>query len=233
MRKYVTAGLACFALAVASAAQAAPASSAYNWNGLYIGGNLGYSWGKWDSTGYVPNGSYSPSVNGILGGLQLGYNWQMSSRWLLGVEADIQITGESKSNDWTAPAVVSTVAGVPNIPAGAANNKWKFPWFGTLRGRIGYSPDNWLFYFTGGLAYGQTKSEVTAPGGVALSESSTRTGWTLGGGIEAPVAQRWTAKVEYLYVDLGSRIFFQNTVIPVDTKFHDHIIRIGVNYKLQ
>ena len=121
--------------------------------------------------------------------------------------------------------------GLPQtVPGGAANNTWKFPWFGTARGRIGYAPDNWLLYFTGGLVYGQTKSDVTSPTGT-LSESTTRVGWTLGGGAEVPISAKWTAKLEYLYMSLGSRIFFQNTAFAVDTKLRDNVLRLGVNYK--
>ncbi|HTS39888.1 MAG TPA: outer membrane protein [Xanthobacteraceae bacterium] len=211
-------------------ARAAPRPVGYNWNGFYAGGNIGYSWGKWDSTGAVVNGSDSPSVNGMIGGLQLGYNWMQINRWLLGLEADIQISGERKSTDWVTAAGF-TFAGLP-VAGTAVHNAWKFPWFGTVRGRIGYAPDNWLLYFTGGLAYGQTKSEITTPT-VSMSDSVTKWGWTIGGGVEAPVAAQWTAKIEYLYIDLGSRTFFAGTTLPVSSNLHDNVIRLGVNYKFQ
>ena len=209
-------------------ARATPRAVVYNWSGAYIGGNLGYSWGKWDSTGAVQNGEDSPSVNGILGGLQLGYNWQRD-RFVLGLEGDIQITGERKSNDWATPAQ----AGIRGLPAGGVlvNNTWKFPWFGTARARIGYAPDNWMLYATGGLAFGQTKSSLTTPA-ISLSESVTKLGWTLGGGAEYALSAKWTAKIEYLYISLGSRTFFGNTTTPVDTKLRDNVLRFGVNYKL-
>ena len=214
----------------ASPTARAPRAAVFNWNGFYAGGNIGYSWGKWDSTGFVVNGSDSPSANGVIGGLQLGYNWMASNRWLLGLEADIQLSGEQKSTNWTTP--VTTVVGVAPLGGVGVSNSWKFPWFGTVRGRVGYAPDNWLLYVTGGLAYGEVKSDL-ATTGIALSDSVTKWGWTIGGGIEMPVAAQWTAKIEYLYIDLGSRTFFAGTTLPVSSNLHDNVIRLGVNYKFQ
>jgi outer membrane immunogenic protein len=196
------------------------------WQGLYVGGNIGYSWGEWKSTGFVPGGSVTPSVNGVLGGLQVGHNWRTSPPWVLGLEADIQITDQRDSINWTTPGFV----GAAVIPGGPASNSWSFPWFGTVRGRIGYAPDVWMLYFTGGFAYGETKSSVTAPG-FAASESVTRGGWTIGGGLEYAYAPRWSVKLEYLYLDLGSRIFF-STGPAVNTRLNDHVVRVGVNLKL-
>jgi outer membrane immunogenic protein len=240
MIRLLFAGAAVAVLALASPASAtdlpqmaaptarAPARAVgYNWNGSYIGANIGYSWGKWDSTGTVQNGADSPSVNGVLGGIQIGYNWLNNNRWLFGLEADIQITGESKSNDWTTtPAVGAFLA-----PGVAVNNTWKFPWFGTARARIGYAPDNWLLYGTGGFAFGQTKSTLTTPA-ISLSESVTKLGWTLGGGAEYALSAKWTAKIEYLYINLGSRTFFGSSTTPVSSNLRDNVIRLGVNYKL-
>ena len=104
---------------------AAAPFSGYNWNGAYVGVNLGYQWGKvtnWPST----------SPNGVMGGVQVGYNWQVG-QFVFGAEADLQGSGAE-----------DTFAA------------WKFsnPWFGTVRGRAGYAMNNVLAYATGGLAYG-------------------------------------------------------------------------------
>jgi outer membrane immunogenic protein len=77
---------------------------------------------------------------------------------------------------------------------------------------------------------GQTKSSITAPG-IATSESATKAGWTIGGGAEYALSARWTAKLEYLYVNLGSRVFFGNSSTPIDSKLRDNVLRLGVNYK--
>ena len=166
------------------------------WGGPYLGGNIGYGWGS------VDNNSTKPS--GFVGGVQVGYNWRFSPSdpWVFGLEGDIQATG---ADDTFAP--------------------WKFsnPWFGTLRGRVGYSFGNVLVYGTGGLAFGGLRSERVG----GLSESRTTAGWTAGVGAEYGFAPNWTAKVEYLYVDLSDSRF---TITGVSNGYEFALIRVGVNY---
>jgi outer membrane immunogenic protein len=175
-----------------SAPYFAPAATGFNWSGAYVGANLGYSWGK------VTNSNTSPS--GIEGGVQGGYNWQ-SGQFVYGAETDLQLSG---SEDTFAPF------------------KFSNPWFGTLRGRGGFAYSNFLFYLTGGLAYGSVKAESAF-----LSESRTQLGWTVGLGGEMGITTNWSAKVEYLYMDLGSRNY---TVTGTSNAFHDNILRVGLNY---
>ena len=143
---------------------------------------------------------------------------------------------------------------MPAVPATVASNH-KLNWFGTVRGRLGWLPSQrYLLYVTGGLAYGDFESNyllsVDALAPVAFSRSSTRTGWTIGGGIEGMLWDRWTAKIEYLYLDLGSinGLVLGGTLIAPNvpsaglttvtaanintgTKFTDNILRIGLNYR--
>jgi outer membrane immunogenic protein len=109
---------------------AAAPFNGYNWNGVYVGANLGYHWGS------VTNWGGSPS--GITGGGQIGYNFQVHPNWVLGIEADIQ---GSAANDTFAAY------------------KFSNPWFGTMRGRAGYAMNNVLIYLTGGVAYGGGRVE--------------------------------------------------------------------------
>jgi outer membrane immunogenic protein len=148
--------------------------------------------------GKVTNGSINPS--GIAGGGQLGYNWQ-SGQLLFGGETDIQFSG---ADDTFAPY------------------KFSNPWFGTLRGRVGVVLDNILLYATGGLAYGDLKGEF-----LGLTETKTLTGWAGGLGMEVGFSQSWSAKVEYLYMDLGSRGF---SITGVDNGLHANMVRFGLNY---
>jgi len=116
----------------------------------------------------------------------------------------------------------------------------KLPWFGTFRGRLGFTPaERWLVYVTGGLAYGEvTTSETSNVNGanVAFSTDRTKLGWTLGGGVEAALWGNWTGKLEYLYIDFGT---VNNTLIgiapitPIVTSSHvtDQIVRVGLNYR--
>jgi outer membrane immunogenic protein len=170
----------------------------YSWAGPYLGGNLGYSWGT------VDNNPTRPS--GLEGGVQAGYNWQ-TGPWVFGVEGDIQATG---ADDTFAP--------------------WKFsnPWFGTVRGRAGYAVNNILFYGTAGVAFGELRG-LTFGG---ISESHTNAGWTGGVGAEfglAPfgLAQNWSARIEYLYVDLADSQF---VVTGTQNGYRFGVVRAGVNY---
>ena len=120
------------------------------------------------------------------------------------------------------------------------------PWFGTARGRVGYSVGSTLFYATGGYAYGSVKTKIAAAflGAPVNAEiSSTKGGWTVGGGIETPftflsmLGPNWTSKTEYLYVDLGTSTgaFVDSAGGPVvtatnSTQVHEHIFRTGLNY---
>lgn len=166
----------------------------------------GYSWaGPYlgANIGYawgdITNSITSPS--GVAGGVQGGYNWQFG-QWVVGVEADIQASG---ANDTFA--------------------SWKFsnPWFGTLRGRGGFAINNLLLYGTGGLAFGSVRAEV-----LGMTESNTSAGWTLGVGAEYGITQNWTAKAEYLYVNLNNSQFAL-TGMPNGYQFS--VVRLGVNYK--
>ncbi|MGB9114441.1 outer membrane protein [Bradyrhizobium sp.] len=151
----------------------------------------------WD-WGSVDNNPTKPS--GFVGGVQAGYNWQ-TGPWVFGIEGDIEATGAS---DTFAP--------------------WKFsnPWFGTVRGRAGYALNNILFYGTAGLAFGELKGET-----FGLTETHTNAGWTVGLGAEFGLAQNWSAKLEYLYVDLNDSNF---TITGAQNGYRFGLARAGVNY---
>jgi len=173
----------------------------YNWTGFYVGGNVGYSWGNWDSTNPSgianfpgPAGTASPHVNGWLGGLQAGYNMQRGT-FVFGLEGDIQITGEQASDDGTSTSVAIPVAVTGNAfnagcrPVGAfagctagVTNSWNFPWFSTFRGRVGWTADpSLLLYVTGGLAVGAAEYANSTLINVAVTSNSS-------GGMSLPLA---------------------------------------------
>jgi outer membrane immunogenic protein len=201
------------------------------WTGFYIGGNIGYSWGNWDATGVVigPAGQHDFNVDGIIGGVQAGFNWRFNPNWLFGIEADYQWSGEKDDFTWVFPIVIGDARSGFTI-----NNEMKFPWFATVRARLGYLPDpNWLVYVTGGFAIGRVQDTASLSLGaihLSITDSITKTGWTMGGGVEAKLGDNshWSAKLEYLYVDLGDVDFFTNSV---SIKVRDHIARVGVNYR--
>jgi outer membrane immunogenic protein len=222
--KLIKAGVAILALCVATiAAEAAEIPikapiykgglrsvvAYYNWTGFYVGINGGYGMGKstWDSP------AVSPDPKGATVGGTLGYNWQAGS-FVYGLEADW---------DW------SMMKG--SAACGLANCETNNAWLATARLRLGYAFDRWLPYITGGGAYGKIEANNTNIG--FSSASANRFGWTAGLGLEYAFLGNWSAKLEYLYLDLGS--FDCGTacsvVTPDNVSFSANIIRAGLNYK--
>jgi outer membrane immunogenic protein len=218
----------------------APVAAIYNWTGFYVGGNVGYGWGQGDVTysdptfGLLPASISGSNINGAIGGLQAGYNWQFDNRWVAGFEADFQWSGQKASTNFFSS---DTEGG--NISGSLSA---KLLWFGTLRGRFGVlATPTPLIYATGGLAYGRVEASgsVTDPilGSVVFNSSSTKTGWTIGGGVEGaiPNTRAWTWKVEYLYMDLGSingsGLDSSGGTYNWTAKFTDNIVRVGANYR--
>ncbi len=149
--------------------------------------------------GSVDNNPAKPS--GFIGGVQAGYNFQ-SGPWVFGVEGDIQASG---ADDTFAP--------------------WKFsnPWFGTLRGRAGYALNNVLFYGTAGLSFGELRGQT-----FGWTESHVTAGWTIGAGAEVGFTPNWSAKLEYLYIDLSTSQF---AITGVSNGYSASVVRAGVNYR--
>jgi outer membrane immunogenic protein len=164
------------------------------WSGFYVGGNLGYGWGNGNTDfSFLPspaafgvnNATLGARSTGVIGGAQLGYNWQMGSL-VTGLEADIQGSGV-KGSGRAAATLVST--GLPDADAGFVSSEPKLSWFGTVRGRLGITvTPELLLYGTGGLAYGQVDASANWSDGPSLqapaSISKTKVGWTAGAGAE-------------------------------------------------
>ena len=167
--------------------------SAFSWGGPYVGANLGYQWGS------ISNSGGSPS--GVLGGGQVGYNWQ-SGQMVFGAETDLQASGADDT---------------------LGLFKFSNDWFGTLRGRVGFAMSNILLYGTAGLAYGDTKVQFAG-----LSETRTHVGWAVGAGMEIGLTPNWSAKVEYLFIDLSNEHF---ALTGLDHDFESNLLRFGVNYR--
>ena len=219
MKRFVVAGLGFLALAAMPASAAdlprgstpyrAPAYVAqYNWTGFYLGINGGGGFGDSNWNGLAV--SNSPS-GGMIGGTA-GYNWQgAGSPWVFGLEGDI---------DWT-NLKASTACGALNCQT--RNN-----WLGTARGRVGYAFDRFLPYFTGGLAVGDIEANRTG----LIGSTSTNAGWTVGVGIEGVIAGNWTAKLEYLYADLGSTTCIAVACgVATNVDLTVNVVRGGLNYR--
>ena len=134
----------------------APTPALYSWTGFYIGGNVGYSWGNADTDfnaapvtvattagpftipGFIGTEAVKPT--GFIGGGQIGYNWQLVQNWVAGVEADIQGSGEKTRNSFdVASTYVNPFGGPLGTAVATTAYEAKISWFGTVRGRLGYS----------------------------------------------------------------------------------------------
>ncbi|MGD0024190.1 MAG: outer membrane protein [Xanthobacteraceae bacterium] len=180
---------------------------AYTWSGFYIGVNGGGGFGRsaWDSTGAF-------NLSGGLVGGTIGYNYQIGQA-VVGVEGDI---------DW-ADINGTTTNGCP------LGCKTSDTWLSTVRGRLGYAADRFMPFITGGAAFGDIRA--TTPN--FAGNSTTNAGWTVGGGLEFAIAGHWTAKAEYLYVDLGSFNCGTSCSLAVtnNVSFRTNLVRAGINYR--
>jgi outer membrane immunogenic protein len=184
----------------------------FSWTGFYAGINAGYGFGdsSWTNT-TTGLGTGDFNVDGFLIGGTLGYNLQTGS-WVFGVEGDI---------GWSDIKGTTTTL----CPLGCETRN---TWLGTIRGRIGYAFDRFLPYFTAGGAFG----EVQANPAVLPGASDIQFGWTVGAGIEYAFLSNWSAKLEYLYVDLGTlNCTATECGVPTDVTFKANIVRGGLNYK--
>jgi outer membrane immunogenic protein len=253
-------------IASTPAFSADPVRPLNNWAGFYAGANIGYGWGGADgdfafaqavaAPGTVSFASNtSNSADGVIGGLQFGYNWQVRNV-LYGIEADIQ--GSTQKDTTAIRGTFPGIGFVGNSPFTLSNTD-QLDWLSTMRGRLGVITGASVVYATGGLAIGKVKSSgVFAPdtsaGGPNVpgvwSTSEVRLGWTIGAGIESAISSQWSWKLEYLYVDLGGSSASSslpngncygppgacdNTAGVGSTRqnhdFTDNIVRVGLNYK--
>ena len=239
-----------------------PVAAVYDWTGFYIGGNVGYGWGEntdprlsfvnpgnagdigsfLGANAPFTTGNLFPNLrpDGVFGGGQIGYDKQFGT-WVVGIVADIQAADFKASRLVTTPVATTGANADESLSA-------RIDWFGTVRGKLGFAANDWLFYGTGGLAYGEVKSTIgfaCTPGGFncggvsfAGSRSETRVGWAAGAGI-AKAFGNWNVGLEYLHMDLGRSSvtavdltgFLPTTTITQSQRFAEDMLRVTVNYK--
>lgn len=218
MKKFLLSSVAALGLVAAGAASAADLPSrkgpvvapvyapVFTWTGFYVGANAGYGWGNVNAGTVFNNRTVNiDDLDGFVGGGQVGYNYQMG-QFVVGLEADIQGADLNSGSSFFGDRV-------------------RTEWFGTVRGRVGVAFDRFMPYVTGGWAYGNVKTTI---GGVGSTDKTHTGGYAIGGGLEYAFTNNWTAKVEYLYVDLGEKTVF-NSGVKVGTDFS--VVRAGLNYK--
>ncbi len=195
----------------------------WNWTGFYVGANVGYGWAKGSltATSGTATATSSENLNGILGGGQIGANYQMGN-FVVGVETDIQATGQSRSSNFTGGGLT-------------VSENDKIPWFGTTRARLGFAAERFLLYVTGGVGYGQFKSDAVFSGTSTgtLSYSTTRAAWVIGGGFEGMMTNNWSWKFEYIHLDSGNISVISSGGVNVNARLTDEILRLGVNYRIR
>jgi len=237
----------------------APMLAAWTWSGLYVGGTIGYNAGKssTDTAFSDPVSgaelfatSRSRRLDGAIGGAQAGYNWLAGGVLLAGIEADLNYAGQRAKFNAICPGDVCNPAliGVVDDPSVIAQFEQgqKLEWFATLRGRLGVvaTPDA-VAYVTGGVAVGEVMTAGTVLGfdgngnavNTIVSSHNTKAGLAVGGGVEGRLVGNWTAKIEYLYLDLGTVTTIPaptpgaTTAVAFNSRITDNLLRVGVNYK--
>lgn len=203
----------------AATAKAPLMASRFDWTGFFIGGHVGYGWGRLgsDANPILHQGLIFPaSVTGVVGGYQAGYNYHLPNNVVLGFEVDVSFLSPPDQK------------ATGTHPFGTT-----LDYFGTARGRIGYAFDAVMPYVTGGAAWGQIKVNSNDIDGNAFrSNHSTSLGWVAGAGIEYAIDHRWSAKLEYNYIDLASRTFIPSNGSVVNVEPRLQTVKLGLNYRI-
>ncbi len=213
-----------------------PLMASSPWEGFYLGGHLGYAWGKSDWSALGASGSMSlartidtfAEAGSFFEGIQGGYNYMLPNRIVIGVEADTSFPAFPNLSGFgiggqtaLTPPAFGTEFYTDNVLA-----------FGTVRGRIGYAPGNWLLYATGGFAWSRDQLGLTqlASGAVGYPQA-WRFGWAAGAGVETPIAPHWTARLEYLFTGFGSASTdFPTIWQQINSNLTMHEVRAGLIY---
>lgn len=225
-----------------------PPPPVFSWTGIYVGVNVGGAVGTTNlgsvelpdplTFGALPFAQHFSSA-GVIGGGQIGYNWQRGP-YVLGIETDFQ--GSSLEQTSLLQGLFDSTGAL--IPEWNNVARQRLDWFGTVRGRVGVAIDRLLIYATGGLIYGNiTSSSLTTftptpPFTYLGSVSNVRAGFTVGGGLEYAFTPNWSVKAEGLYFDFGSQNYVAFPLAPNPpfavahkADFTGGLGRVGLNYK--
>ena len=208
----------------ARAAAPAPVYAApiFTWTGFYVGAQIGYQWGRTNADYYNAAGVFLPGssarydANGVVGGLHVGYNHQISSL-VLGVEGDIEASGVKGHFTF----------------ANGDDYRTRVNWQGSLRARLGYAMGPALLYLTGGAAFADLHNSALNFAAATRVGHSKDWGWTLGGGVEYAINNNWTTRLEYRYTDFGKNSFSLAPAFGGSERAKNtfHTVRLGLTYK--
>ena len=209
----------------------------FDWTGFYAGGHLGYAWGSSNWTGARCSGSLDlaqpvdtfAETGSFFEGLQAGYNYMLPNRVLIGAEIDASFPAFQN----LAGISIGGISNFTSPTLGPVSYSETVLSSGTVRGRIGYAPGNWLFYATGGFAWSYDQLTLTQlASGTTDMPFLWRLGWAAGAGVEVPVLPHWTARLEYLFTDYGtSGVLFANAGQRFNSDFSLQELRAGLNYQ--
>lgn len=204
----------------------------FSWAGLYLGGTVGFTWGDEEdnqSGGFpttqttivlfsAPGDADAFDVDGFIGGLHAGYNWQ-ADQFVFGVEGDIAFSDLSGGADYD-------YIGSPGYLSLESD------WQASARLRAGYAFDRTLLYVTGGVAFARAELEAASDSGIVESDSNTHVGWTIGGGIEHAFSDQWLGRIEARYTDFGSETYDLGTQgSAVKSSWDQTTVTVGLSYK--
>ena len=217
----------------------------FTWNGLYVGGQIGYAWGRdpvtWSGISNddeLAGGTFSHNPQGVIGGAHVGYNFQIN-QWVLGLEGSVD--GTSLSNTLVVP-VNDFVGDTPGSVTASSKPNVQ----GSLRGRLGIAFDRALIYGTGGVALTgfdttivDTTGFFTGVPGSNATFTNTRAGWTVGGGIEYAVTDNWWVRAEYRYSDFGyttdfpfaGALPFADSFVSLRHHLTENQVQAGLSYR--
>jgi high affinity Mn2+ porin len=210
---------------------------AYDWSGFYAGGHLGVAWGSsnWSGPGitgstnlFQPIDSFN-EAGSFFEGLQAGYNYMLPNRVVIGAEVDASFPSFQN----LAGISIGGISNFTSPTLGPVSYSATVLSSGTVRGRIGYAPGNWLFYATGGFAWTYDQLTLTQlASGTTDMPFLWRLGWAAGAGVDVPILPHWTARLEYLFTDYGTgSVLFANAGQRFNSDFSLQELRFGLNYQ--
>lgn len=246
--------LACAGAFAAAATFSAPAFAAepppvpppvFTWDGLYIGGQIGYGWGQdpvsWSGTANDLDpaaGAFTANPQGVIGGAHVGYNYQYNPWLVFGLEGSVDGTSLKKTT-------VVPLADFAADTFGSATATSSAGVQGSIRGRLGMAWDRVLLYGTGGVAFTSFNTSMTDTAGFFTgvpgtysSIANTRAGWTVGGGIEYAVTDNWWVRAEYRYSDFGHTTDFlfpgvlpEGGFLAAQHHLTENQVQVGFSYR--
>jgi opacity protein-like surface antigen len=199
-----------------------PIPQVINWTGFYVGGFAGTTWGQWDdhNIGGDPTQRVEPTLAGVMGGGQVGFNYQFANNFVVGAEFDAGWTNAEGSRS------------CPNLFF--VNCVYFTDWIATATLRAGYAYERALFYVKGGGAWAEHEYPIFSnlTGLVIGTANDTRSGWTVGAGFEFALTQNWSAGAEYNFMDFGTEHIVLTSGDFSDISTEHHAVKVRVNYRL-